>query len=131
MSAIKRYIEEQATLIVNEYGGNVDDVIYEITSYITNRGFSIDDAIQAVRANIAAVPLQLAFYKACGIPLEMVKPEIPTAESVTRSDAFKRYPIGNVDLQAPNPIFPSLPMTEKSARAIAEEIQEAIRGGMK
>lgn len=32
MSAIKRYIEEQATLIANEYGGNVDDIIYEITS---------------------------------------------------------------------------------------------------
>lgn len=131
MSAIKRYIEEQATLIVNEYGGNVDDVIYEITSYITNRGFSIDDAIQAVRANIAAAPLQLAVYKACGIPIEMVKPTVITAESVTCSDDFKRYSTGRVDLRAPNPIFPSLPMPERSARAIAEEIQEAIRGGMK
>lgn len=131
MSAIKRYIEEQATLIVKDYGGNVDDVIYEITSYIVDRGFSTDDAIQAVRANIAAAPLQLAVYKACGIPLEMVQPTTITAESVTCSDGFKRYSNGEVDLGAPNPIFPSLPMTESSARAIAEEIQKAIRRQMK
>lgn len=131
MSAIKRYIEEQATLIVKDYGGNVDDVIYEITSYIMDRGFPTDDAIQAVRANIAAAPLQLAFYKACGIPLEMVKPTTITSESVTCSDGFKRYSNGEVDLGAPNPIFPSLPMTESSARAIAEEIQKAIRRQMK
>lgn len=131
MSAIKRYIEEQATLIVKEYGGNVDDVIYEITSYIVDRGFPTDDAIQAVRANIAAAPLQLAVYKACGIPLEMIKPTTITAESVTCSDGFKRYSNREVDLKAPNPIFPSLPMTESSARAIAEEIQKTIRREMK
>lgn len=131
MSAIKRYIESQATLIAKEYGSNVDDVIDEITSYIVDRGFSTGDAIQAVRANIAAAPLQLAVYKACGIPIEMVKPTTITAESVTCSDDFKRYSNGEVDLRAPNPIFPSLPMTESSARAIAEEIQEAIRRQMK
>lgn len=131
MSAIKRYIEEQATLIVDEYGGNVDDVVDEITSYIVDRGFSTGDAIQAVRVNIAAAPLQLAVYKACGIPIEMVKPTVITAESVTCSDDFKRYSNGEVDLRAPNPIFPSLPMTESSARAIAEEIEEIIRRKMK
>ena len=95
MSAIKRYIEEQATLIANEYGGNVDDIIYEIASYTTDRGFSIDDAIQADRANVAAAPLQLAVYKASGVPIEMVKPTTITAESVTCSDGFKRYSNGD------------------------------------
>ena len=126
MSAIKRYIESQATLIAKEYGGNVDDVIDEITSYIVDRGFSTYDAIQAVRANLAAAPLKLALYKACGVPLGMIE-----AESVTCSDDFKRYSTGEVDLRAPNPIFPSLPMTEESAKAIAEEIQESIRRRMK
>lgn len=124
MSAIKRYIEEQATLIANEYGSNVDDVIYEITSNIVDRGFSTYDAIQAASAKFAAVPLQLAVYKACGVPLEMVKPTIIAAESVTCSDDFKRYSTREVDLR-------TTPMTESSARAIAEEIQEAIRREIK
>lgn len=112
MSAIKRYIESQASLIAMEYGLKVDDVVDEITSYIVDRGFSTGDAIQAVRTNVAAAPLQLA-------------------ESVTCSDDFKRYSNGEVDLRAPNPIFPCLAMPESSARAIAEEIQEAIRREMK
>ena len=119
MSAIKRYIEEQATLIANEYGGNVDDVVYEITSNIVDRGFSTDDAIQAARAKFAAVPLQLAVYKACGIPVEMVKPEILTAESVTCSDDFKRYSNCVVDLR------------EADKVSIAEEIEQSIRRRMK
>lgn len=131
MSAIKRYIESQATLIAKEYGSNVDDVIDEITYCIVDRGFSTYDAIQAARAKFAAKPLEIALYEACGVPLEMIKPTTITAESVTCSDDFKRYSTGEVDLRATNPIFPSLPMTEESAKAIAEEIQEAIRRRMK
>lgn len=126
MSAIKRYIEGQASLIAMEHGLKVDDVVDEIMIYIVDHGFSTDDAIQTVRTNIAVAPLKLALYKACGVPLGIIE-----AESVTCSDDFKRYSTGNVDLRAPNPIFPSLPITEKSARAIAEEIQEAIRREMK
>lgn len=126
MSAIKRYIEEQATLIVDEYGGNVDDVVDEITSYIVDRGFSTGDAIQAVRTNVAAAPLKLALYKACGVPLGLIK-----AESVTCSDDFKRYSNCKVDLRETGQAYVSVPITEKSANDIAEEIQESIRRRMK
>lgn len=126
MSAIKRYIESQASLIAMEYGLKVDDVVDEITSYIVDRGFSTKDAIQAVRTNVATAPLKLALYKACGVPIGIIE-----AESVTCSDDFKRYSNCKVDLRAPNPIFPSLPITERSANDIAEEIQESIRRRMK
>lgn len=116
MSAIKRYIEEQATLIVNEYGGNVDDVIFEITSYITDRGFSIDDAIQAVRENIATANYFLAKY-----PQKESKKQLAVYKFVARA-------LHGVDPRPTNQIFPSLPMTEESATAIAEEIQKVIRG---
>ena len=119
MSAIKRYIEEQATLIVDEYGGNVDDIIYEITSYIVDRGFSTGDAIQAVRANIATANYFLAKY-----PQKELKKKLAVYKFVARA-------LHGVDTRPTNPIFPSLPITEKSARAIAEEIQEAIRREMK
>lgn len=35
----------------------------------------------------------------------------------------------NVDLEPTNQIFPSLPMTEESATAVAEKIQEATKKG--
>lgn len=126
MSAIKRYIEGQASLIAMEHGLKVDDVVDEIMSYIVDRGFSTDDAIQTVRTNVAIAPLKLALYKACGVPLGVIE-----AESVTCSDDFKRYSNCKVDLRAPNPIFPSLPITEKTATDIAKEIQESIRRKMK
>ena len=100
MSAIKRYIEEQATLIAMEYGSNVDEVVYEITYCIEDQGFSTEDAIQAVRAKFAAVPSQLALYKAFGIPLGTIS--IPTKRSAMDTER------------------------ERSVRAMAEEVQEVI-----
>lgn len=129
MSAIKRYIWDEAEDIANEFGLKVDDIADEIFSYITDRSFSTDDAIKAVRVNITAAPLKIALYKACGVPLG--KPVELTAESVTCSDGFERYSNCEVNLRAPNPIFPSLPITERSANDIAKEIQESIRRKMK
>ena len=63
MSAIKRYIESQATLIAIEHDSTVDDVVDEITSNIADRGLSTDNAIQAARAKFDAVPRQLAMLK--------------------------------------------------------------------
>lgn len=108
MSAVKRYIEAQASLIAMEHGLKVDDVVEEITSYIVDRGFSLYDAIQAVSANIAIAPLKLALYNACGVPLGIIE-----AESVTCSDDFKRYSNCEVDLREANHVCVSVPITER------------------
>lgn len=101
----KRYIGEQAALIAKKHGANVDDVVGEIVSSIVNDGSSIEDALQQTS-------LQFGVCKACGIPFEMVRPKTLTAESVTRSERIHS-------------------ITERSARAIAEEIEEAIKRQMK
>lgn len=126
MSAIKRYIESQASLIAMEHGLKVDDIVDEIMAYIVDHGFSTDDAIQTVRTNIAVAPLKLALCKACGVPIGIIE-----AESVTCSDDFKRYSNSEVDLREVGRASLAVPITERSANDIAEEIQESIRRRMK